>query len=156
MALMAPPIRPSRPTALMAAGAAALAAAALGGCNATRTAFGPLQYDKTSPAAGAIASTSVAGQPYPSFLNVPSQPTDVRPVTAWNRNIFDTLAARRQLDAFQVVNPQTLYGAQAFAQQARAEATPPPSADSPKGQARKPAASAKAPAARATAPSPAP
>jgi hypothetical protein len=138
----------------------ALAGVILGGCGVTRTAFGPLQYDKTSPAAPAIASTSVAGQPYPSFLDVPSQPTDVRPVSAWNRNIFDTLAARRQLEAFQVAYPQTLYGAEAFAQEARAEATPPPppppGPDSAKAPAAPPAPPAKAPAARATPPSPAP
>jgi hypothetical protein len=159
MGRMAPPIRSLRSSAVLAAGATALAGALLGGCNATRTAFGPLQYDKGSPAAPAIASTSVQGVPYPSFLDVPSQPTDVRPISAWNRNIFDTLAARRQLDAFQVAYPQTLYGAEAFAQEARAEATPPPppAADSAKPAVTPPAPPAnKAPAARATPPSPAP
>jgi hypothetical protein len=130
---------------------------ALAGCGVTRTAFGPLQYDKASPAAPAIASTSVQGQPYPSFLDVPSQPTDVRPVSAWNRNIFDTLAARRQIEAFQVAYPQTLYGAEAFAQQARAEAAPPPAPSPSPDSAKAPAAPPpKAPQARATPPSPAP
>jgi hypothetical protein len=152
---MAPPIRSLRPSAVLAAGAMALAAAMLGGCGATRTAFGPLQFDKSSPAAPAIASTSVAGKPYPSFLDVPNQPTDVRPVSAWNRNIFDTLAARRQLEAFQVAYPQTLYGAEAFAQEARAEATPPPPPPPAPDSAKAPVAP-PAPGARATRPSPAP
>jgi hypothetical protein len=159
MARRAPPIRSLRTSAVLAAGAMALAGVTLGGCSVARTALGPLQYDKSSPAAPAIASTSVAGQPSPSFLDVPSQPTDVRPISAWNRNIFDTLAARRQLEAFQVAYPQTLYGAEAFAQEARAEATPPPpppGPDSAKAPAVPPAPPAKAPEARATPPSPAP
>ena len=138
MALAAPPIRSPRPTAPLAAGTIALAALSLGACSVARTALGPLQYDKSSPAAPAIASTSVQGVPYPSFLDVPSQPTDVRPVTAWNRNIFDTLAARRQLEAYQVAFPQAFYGAEAFAQEARAEATPPPAPNEAKARATTP------------------
>jgi hypothetical protein len=138
MALVAPPIRPLRPTALLAAGAVVLAGFGLCACGVARTALGPLQYDKSSPAAPAIASTSVKGQAYPSFLDVPSQPTDVRPVSAWNRNIFDVLAARRQLEAYQVAYPQTFYGAEAFAQDARAEATPPPAPDESKARATTP------------------
>lgn len=153
MATLAPPTRSPRPTALAAAGALVLAALALSACSVARTALGPLQYDKSSPAAPAIASTSVKGQGYPSFLDVPSQPTDVRPVSAWNRNIFDTLAARRQIDAFQVTYPQTLYGAEAFAQQARAEAVPPLSPDQVKAQNDQTAAFAKDAQARATPPS---
>jgi len=146
---IAPLNRSSRPTALLAAGAIVLAGVALGACGVARTAFGPLQYDKTSPAAPAIASTSVQGLPYPSFLDVPSQPTDVRPTTAWSRSIFDVLAERRTMDAYQVTHPQTLYGGEAYAQESRAYATPPPeTADGKKAAAGAPA--------RATPPSPAP
>lgn len=144
------PIR--RPTRLPAFGAAAmiaLAAAGLGACSVARTAFGPLQYNKSSPAASAIATTDVSKQAYPSFLQVPPQPDDVRPISAWNRNIFDMLAARRQMDAYQVTFPQTLYGSEAFAQQSRSEAAPPPAPEADK------AASAKPTPERATQPSPA-
>jgi hypothetical protein len=146
MTEITPLIRSLRPTAVLAAGAIALAGLGLQGCGPTRAALGPLQYDKTSPAAGAIATTSVKGQPYPSFLDVPSQPSDVRPVSAWSRDIFAVLADRRQVDAYQVAFPQTLYGAQAFVQQSKIDLTPPPLSP----------AAAAAVAARATPPSPAP
>lgn len=150
------PIRPPAPgAAAVIALVVSLGAAGLGGCSIARTAFGPLQYDKTSPAAAAIASTDVSQQPYPTFALVPSQPDDVRPISAWNRNIFDMMAARRQMDAFEVVNPQTFYGAEAFAQQARAEAAPPPAPAGAQAPADSSAAPAKDAKARATPPSPA-
>lgn len=155
MATLAPTTRPIRLPAVCAAAAIALAAGGLGACSAARTAFGPLQYDKNSPAAGAIATTDVSKQAYPSFLQVPPQPDDVRPISAWNRNIFDLLAARRQMDAFQVAFPQTFYGAEAFAQDARAEATPPKPEDD-KSASDRAAALAKDARERATPPSPAP
>jgi hypothetical protein len=133
-----------------------LVAAALGGCSVARTAFGPLQYDKSSPAAPAIASTDVSKQAYPSLLQVPPQPDDVRPISAWNRNIFDMLAARRQMEAFQVAYPQTFYGAEAFAQQAKIDATPPAPVEDAKSEGDKAAAAAKQARERATPPSPAP
>ena len=143
---------PIRPPALGVA-AIALVGVGLAGCGVTRTAFGPLQYDKSSPAAPAIASTDVSNQPYPTFAQAPSQPDDVRPIAAWNRNILDMIAARRQLDAFPVAYPQTFYGAEAFAQQARIDATPPPP---PAGaSAETSAALAKDTRERATPPSPA-
>ena len=156
MARCAPTQRPTRLPAYGAAAAIALAGAGLGACSVARTAFGPLQYDKSSPAASAIATTDVSKQAYPSFLQVPSQPDDVRPIAAWNRNIFDTLAARRQVEAFQVAQPQTLYGAEAFAQQAKIDVMPPPSPEQPKVQNDPSKAAAAQGPARATPPSPAP
>jgi hypothetical protein len=155
----AEPKSPSVHSTARAVGTIALAALGLGlglgACSVTRTAFGPLQYDKSSPAAGAIATTDVSKQPYPSFLQVPSQPEDVRPTTAWNRNIFDTLAARRQLEAFQMVYPQTLYGAEAFAQESRALAAAPLTPEEIQAQADRAKAFAAEGQARATPPSPA-
>ena len=90
-----------------------------------RNPYGPLPIDLRSPVSADIRSTSVKATPWPSFLLVPSQPTDVRPITAWNRNMFDILAERRQSQAMVIVFPQTLFGAQAFAQSGRARATPP-------------------------------
>jgi hypothetical protein len=148
--------RSPRTAALLAAGAIACAALGLGACSIERTVLGPLQYDKASPAAGAIASTSVRQQPYPSFLDVPSQPDDVRPISAWNRNIFDTLAQRRVNEAYQVANPQSLYGAEAFAQEGQAQAAPPITADQAQALADQSKAFAKEGQARAKPPSPAP
>jgi hypothetical protein len=145
------PLRcPIRPHAFGAAAAIAFAAGGLGACSVARTA-----YDKNSPAAGAIASTDVSKQAYPSFLQVPSQPDDVRPIAAWNRNIFDLLAARRQMEAFEIAYPQTFYGAEAFAQEARAQAVPPKPEDD-KSASDKAAALSTEARARATPPSPAP
>ena len=148
--------RSSRPTALFAASAIACAALGLGACSVARTALGPLQYDKASPAAGAIASTSVKNRPFPSFLDVPSQPDDVRPISAWNRNIFDTLGARRVNEAYQVANPQSLYGAEAFAQEGQAQAAPPLTPDQAQALADQSTAFAKEGQARAKRPSPTP
>jgi hypothetical protein len=156
MARAVPTKRAIRLPASGAAAAIALASVGLCACSVTREAFGPLQYDKSSPAAGAIATTDVSKQAYPSFLQVPSQPDDVRPISAWNRNIFDMLAARRQTEAFQVVYPQTFYGAEAFAQQARAEATPPATPDPSKAIGDKTQAFVTEGRERATPPSPAP
>lgn len=142
--------------ALLAAAAIACAALGLEACSVARTAFGPLQYDKASPAAGAIASTSVKQLPYPSFLDVPSQPDDVRPISAWNRNIFDTLAARRVNEAYQVANPQSLYGAEAFAQEGQAQVVPPITADQAQALTDQSTAFAKEGQARAKRPSPTP
>jgi hypothetical protein len=154
MALPQPTRRSTRLPALGAA--AAIVSVGLGACSVTQTAFGPLQYDKSSPAAPAIASTDVSKQPYPSLLQVPAQPDDVRPTTAWNRNIFDMLASRRQMEAVPQVYPQTFYGAEAFAQQARIDATPPVAPEDAKAEGDKAAAFVKEGRARATPPSPAP
>lgn len=151
--------RPSRRAAPVAGAtlcAALGAALILQGCSVARTAFGPLQYEKTSPAAGAIASTSVKDKAYPSFLDVPSQPDDVRPISAWNRNIFDTLAARRVNEAYQVANPQILYGAEAFSQEGQAEVAPALTPEQAQAMADQSAAFAKEGQARAKPPSPAP
>jgi hypothetical protein len=157
---MAPSVPLRRPIRLPAYGAAAaviaLAGTGLGACSVARTAFGPLQYDKSSPAAPAIAATDVSKQAYPSFLQVPSQPDDVRPIAAWNRNIFETLAARRQIEAYQVTQPQTLYGAEAFAQEAKIEAAPPLTPEQTKVQNDRSKAFVTEGRARATPPSPAP
>ena len=149
-------LRSPRMAALSAASAIVCAAFSLGACSVARTAFGPLQYDKASPAAGAIASTSVRNRAYPSFLDVPSQPDDVRPISAWNRNIFDTIAARRVNEAYQVSNPQSLYGAEAFAQEGQAQAAPPLSADQVQALSDQSSAFAKEGQARAKRPSSAP
>jgi hypothetical protein len=148
--------RSPRTAALFAASVIACATPGLGACSVGRTAFGPLQYDKASPAAGAIASTSVQSRPYPSFIDVPSQPDDVRPISAWNRNIFDTLAARRVNEAYPVSNPQSLYGAEAFAQEGQAQAAAPLSADQAQALSDQSTAFAKEGQARAKRPSTAP
>jgi hypothetical protein len=87
--------------------------------------FPPPAADVTSPLASEIAKLDPKDAPYPSFLSVPNRPQDVRPATAWTRNIYNTIRLRRQLRALAALNPQGLYGAEAFAKQARLEAATP-------------------------------
>ena len=139
------------------AAAIALAGAALSACvSLPRNPYGPLPIDVTSPVSADIRGTSVKTMAWPSFLQVPSQPTDVRPITAWNRNMFAMLAERRQSEAAVIVFPQTLYGAEAFAQDGRAEVAPPLTEAEATGLTDKSAAFAATGRARATPPSPAP
>jgi hypothetical protein len=141
-----------------AAVATAVAAACLGlsACaNLPTGPFAPPPLDVTSPVAADIQKMDTKHAAYPSFLNIPSQPTDLRPASAWSRNIFDTLRQRREAQALVVVYPQTLYGAEAFAQEGRAKAAPPITPAEASAQADKTSAFAKAQKARATAPSPA-
>jgi hypothetical protein len=81
--------------------------------------------DVTSPLAADMSRINPPDAPYPSFLQVPSQPRDIRPATAWTRNIYNTLRLRRLLRAQAVLNPQSLYGAEAFAKTARQDAATP-------------------------------
>jgi hypothetical protein len=99
---------------------------ALGGCaNLPSGPFAQPPADVTSPIAAELRAANPAGAPYPSFLQVPEAPQDVRPTTAWTRNIYNTLRLRRQMRAVAVMYPQSLYGAEAFAKEARSKAAPP-------------------------------
>jgi hypothetical protein len=128
----------------------------LGACaNLPTGPFAPPPLDVTSPVAADIQKMDTQHAAYPSFLNIPPQPTDLRPASAWNRNIFDTLRSRREAQAQVVVYPQTLYGAEAFAKDNKAKAAPPISPAEAAAQADKTSAFAKTQKARATPPSPA-
>jgi hypothetical protein len=147
------------PRVRTAAVTAAAAAACLGrgACaNLPEGPFAPPPVDVTSPIAADIQKLDPKHAAYPSFLGIPPQPDDVRPASAWTRNIFDTLRTRREAQAQVVVYPQTLYGAEAFAQEAKAKAAPPISPAEATAQADKTSAFAKAQKARAKPPSPAP
>ena len=144
-------------SAISRAAAIVLAGAALSACvSLPRNPYGPLPIDLTSPVSADIRSVNLKGAAYPSFLQVPSQPTDVRPISAWNRNMFAVLAERRQSEALVVVSPQILYGAEAFAQQGRAEVAPALTADEAAALTDRSVAFAATGRARATPPSPAP
>ena len=135
----------------------ALAGAGLCACvSLPRNPYAPLPVDLTSPVAADIRSIDLKTAAYPSFLQVPGQPTDVRPTSAWNRNIFAMLAERRQSDALSVVFPQTLYGAEAFAQDGRASVAPSLTPAEANALTDRSAAFAQSGRARATPPSPAP
>ena len=136
--------------------AAALAAAALAGCAyLPGRPFVPPPADVASPLAADIDRMNLKGATYPSFIDVPNLPTDVRPVTAWTRNIYNVLRTRREMQAIVVLDPQSLYGAEAFAQEGRAYAAPPPASIEPTVQPSKTAAFATQGHERAKPPSPA-
>ena len=131
------------------------AAALLSGCvSLPGNIFTPPPPDVASPLAEDIRKLDVQDAAYPSWLQVPSQPTDVRPGSAWTRNIYNTLRLRREIQAIVVVYPQSLYGAQAFAQESRAYVVPPVPPAQAAAQADQTAAFAKTGRARAKPPSP--
>jgi hypothetical protein len=135
----------------------ALAAASLCGCvDLPKGPFTPPPPDVTSPIAGDILKLDLKTAGYPSFVNVPQRPLDVRPTSAWTRNIYNTLRARRQMQALQELYPQTLYGGGAFEQENRALAAPPLSPEEAAARAEQTAAFSKSGRERATPPSPAP
>ncbi len=103
---------------------------ALGGCvDLPKLVFSPPPIDLTSPIAKDVLAASDAKRPYPKFTEVPpTAPTDIRPVSAWSRNIYDTLQLRRQQQALEALNPQTLFDTQAWADAQKAYATPPAAA----------------------------
>jgi hypothetical protein len=134
--------------------AIAAACAGLGACaNLPDGPFAPPPVDVRSPLAEDIKKMGPESTVYPAFLSIPAQPTDVRPVTAWQRNIFDTLRTRRELQTQAVVFPQTLYGAEAFAKDNKAKAAPPITPEQAAATAEKTKSFAKEQKARAKAPS---
>lgn len=142
---------------LMRAALCAVAAVALAGCAETSKlnpmAEGPI--NPASPVAGDIVKAEHTPGPYPTFLQVPPVPKDVRPASAWRASVAETLGWKRQTQAEAAAIPFTLVvgdadswaqverakipasemdapatdasqQAEAFAAAARARATPPP------------------------------
>ena len=141
----------------MAAVALAIAAACVGLSACANLPDGPFAQpavDVRSPLAEDIKKMGPESTVYPAFLSVPPTPTDLRPNTAWSRNIFDTLRTRRELQLQAVVYPQTLYGAEAFAKDNKAKAAAPITPEQAAATADKTKSFAKEQKARAKAPSP--
>jgi hypothetical protein len=128
----------------------------LGGCTGlTNKVFPEPSMAVRSPLAAEVKKADLAHAGYPAFFNIPDKPTDIRPTSAWTRNIYNTLRLRRQNLALEALYPQTLYGASAFAQEQRARAAPPLTPAEAAALADRTAAFAKEGRARATPPSPA-
>jgi hypothetical protein len=112
---------------------AAALACSLGACvDVPSYVFAPPRIDPASPIIKDMQAASDAKRPYPKFADIPpGPPTDIRPVSAWSRNIYDTLQLRRQQQALEALYPQTLSGTEAWAdaQKARATAPPPPASN---------------------------
>ena len=110
-------IRPAGAVLLLIAGAS------LAGCNtlAKNNYFLPGGIDQTSPAAAQVHAAQQAPGPMPKFSQMPSMPTDVRPVSAWKATVTEALAEKHQLDAANAAYPYSLSDTQGFvdAQHAR-------------------------------------
>ena len=107
----------------------ALLAAAFGGCaHLPSGPFTPPPPSVASPLADDIRHLDIQHAAYPGWISVPSRPTDIRPKSAWTRNIYNVLRERRRMQALAVLDPQSLYGARAYAEDARAYAAAPPTA----------------------------
>ncbi len=118
-------------------------------------AFPPPPVDLTSPIAEDVKAASAANGAYPRFADIPpTAPTDIRPASAWTRNIYDTLRLRREQDALAALYPETDHNTEAFAAAERSKATPPPSPEIARAAAT--AESAKIVRERAKTPSSAP
>ena len=106
-------------------------ACALGACvHASNFALTPPPVDVTSPIAKDVQAASAADRPYPIFADVPAgPPTDIRPASAWSRNIYDTLRDRRAQQALETLYPQTPSDTVAWADEQKARAVAPPAPD---------------------------
>ncbi len=146
----------SRTAALGAlAGSLVLAGFGLGGCATPSYPFAQPVADVTSPLAEELSKVNRADATYPSFVSMPEAPQDVRPATAWTRNVFDTLRTRRETQGMSVIYPQTLYGTEAFAKEERSKAEALPTHAEAAALSDKTAKFAKDQRDRAKAPSPA-
>ena len=125
----AAPFQPIAPRAVSVAvlgGLIAVSAVGLSGCaDLPKYPFAQPPVDVASPIADDIRKANAAGAPYPTFAQVPDLPQDLRPTTAWTRNIYDTLRLRRQMQALAVLYPQTLADSDAFANAGKLKAQAP-------------------------------
>jgi len=84
----------------------------------------PTPQPSASPVLNAIAAGE---QPAvrPTFAQIPSAPTDVRPFVAWKASIADTKRVGAQTAAAANAGPWMLSDTESWADRARAEAAPP-------------------------------
>jgi hypothetical protein len=83
-----------------------------------------VKVDPDSPIAPEVARVAKEGHTYPSFNDIPPQPTDIRQPKVYGERANDVLAARAQLDAATQPNTWTLGNTQGFVNRARAAAGP--------------------------------
>ena len=100
----------------------AAAAALLSGCVGGRIAS--VKVDPNSPVAPEVAKMARASTAYPSFSDIPPQPTDVRPPRQYGERAQQLLAARDQLDAATAPDTWTLSNTQGFVNRTRTQAGP--------------------------------
>jgi hypothetical protein len=89
--------------------------------------LGPPPIAADSPVAQEVQRASAIDGPFPQFRDIPLPPTDVRPVSAWSRSIYDVLRLRRQLIVEAALAGPAPSDTEAFFRESKARATPPAS-----------------------------
>jgi hypothetical protein len=82
------------------------------------------KVDPASPVAAEVARVATLNKDYPSFREVPPKPKDVRPVRMFGQAARDVQAAGAKLDKQTGPETWTLDATEAFAARARAAAGP--------------------------------
>jgi hypothetical protein len=97
-------------------------AALLGGC--VGNPFKDAKVDPSSPVAAEVAKLARANKDYPSFSEIPPKPTDVRPIRMFGQAAKDIELARARLERETAPETWTLSNTEAFAAGARTAAGP--------------------------------
>ena len=93
----------------------------------------PLQVaplDASSPIAAEAAKLAHEQRAFPTFAQIPPEPTDVRPVRAWGRAAKEVELAGLQLEQATAPSTWTLNGTETFAADALRQAGAAPSSES--------------------------
>jgi hypothetical protein len=109
------------PTAARLVACAGLAAL-LGGC--VGNPFKEAKVDPASPVAAEVAKVARANKDYPSFSEIPPKPTDVRPVRMFGQAAKDIEVAGAKLERETAPETWTLSNTEGFAAGARTAAGP--------------------------------
>jgi hypothetical protein len=112
-------------TCVLAAGIAALAGGTVSAAQPTESAAAP-----PAPMPADLVAKADAANAYPSFCDIPQAPKDVRSVAEFRKVVVQTRLAGARLVAATAPSTFSLAGTESFAAEARAQAAPPPSADS--------------------------
>ncbi|HLY79970.1 MAG TPA: hypothetical protein VKQ70_11380 [Caulobacteraceae bacterium] len=102
----------------------------LASLTAGRSVAAPTAQPSASPALSAIAEGEKPAT-RPTFADVPPAPSDIRPFVAWRSAIGDIRQVGAQTAAEANAGPWTLSDTQGWADQAKAEANPPPPMTTP-------------------------
>lgn len=114
----------ARPAAAMRSAYACALAALLAGCAATPFSTAPVPAE--SAVAAAVTDGARADRAYPEFCDIPPKPDDVRPPREWARAVAAVEQERADLFAATAPSTWTLDGTDAFAARAQAAVKPPP------------------------------
>ena len=123
---MKPPARlfvNARPAATAARGLAVAAAGALV-CGCVGNPFAEAQVDPRSPVAAEVARAARTSTDFPSFAEIPVVPTDVRPIRMYGDAAREVELVRAELERATAPGTWTLQNTEAFAERARRDVGP--------------------------------